>query len=57
MFEAGFSPERLTAACERAVHGDQERVLQHLAEEAARILDYLFKEKGPSKTKPSAETD
>jgi hypothetical protein len=57
MFEAGFSPERLTDACERAVHGDQEEVIQHLAEEAARILDHLFRREVPSKTKPSAETD
>lgn len=43
LFEAGFSPERLTSACERAVQSPREQdVLDSLAEEAARVLDYLF---------------
>ena len=43
LFEAGFSPERLTSACERAAQSPREQdVLDSLAEEAARVLDYLF---------------
>lgn len=43
MFEADFRPEQLTTACERAGRVVREgEVLQALAEEAARMFDYIF---------------
>jgi hypothetical protein len=43
LFATGFSPERLTSACERAGQSSREQdVRESLAEEVARVLDYLF---------------